>query len=95
MGPFSLGDWHDDRVCIYDDNTDTAVAWISQAQGRPLPGGLLTLIKAAPELLWAANVALDMLGGDESGPDDDDMHDVWVRLRAAVSQATSKEFPNG
>jgi hypothetical protein len=53
------------------------------------------LIAAAPELLWAANVALSMLGGDDSGPDDEDMHDIWVRLRAAVSKATGKEVPNG
>lgn len=90
MGPFSLGDWHDDRVCIYDDNTDTAVAWISQAQGRPLPGGLLTLIKAAPDLLEACELLLIYLA-DWDDKDDD----TCATARRAIAKAKGKEVPNG
>jgi len=90
MGPFSLGDWHDDRVCIYDDSNDAALAWISEAQGRPLPGELLTLIKAAPDLLEACELLLIYLG------DWNDMEDeTCAAARRAIAKAKGLEAPNG
>ena len=89
-GPFSFGDWHDDRVCIYDDSTDAAWAWISEAQGRPLPGELLTLIKAAPDLLEACEELLIYLGDwDDTG------NETCVAARRAIANAKGQDVPNG
>lgn len=99
MGPFSLGDWHEDRVCIYDDSTDTAVAWISEAQGRPLPGTLLMLIKAAPDMLKAlylASAALDFAQAQVDSEKDAVAIRSWRRdIQAAIAKATTEEVPHG
>lgn len=47
----------------------------------------LSLIAAAPDLLEVARIAAAMLGGDDTGPDDEDMRDVWEKVHAAIAKA--------
>jgi hypothetical protein len=53
--------------------------------------GNARLAAAAPELLDAARIALAMMGGDDDGPDDDDMFDVWQKVRAAIAKAEGRD----
>jgi hypothetical protein len=62
---WSLGDWHEDKVCVYDDATDRKVCWLQNyewTQGGADPGQVQHLIKAAPELLAAVTTVSDELG---------------------------------
>jgi hypothetical protein len=66
-----------------DDEGEDVVTAEDKANAR--------LIAAAPELLDAARIALAMMGGDDDGPDDDDMFDVWQKVRAAIAKAEGRE----
>jgi hypothetical protein len=61
---WSLGDWHEDKVCVYDDATNRKVCWLQNhewAQESASPGQVQHLIKAAPELLAAVTTVGDEL----------------------------------
>jgi hypothetical protein len=53
---WSYGDWHEDRVALYDDSDDTMVCWLQKQGG--VKAEALALIKAAPELLEACRLLL-------------------------------------
>jgi len=62
---WSLGDWHEDKVCVYDDATDRKVCWLQNyewTQEGANAGQVQHLIKAAPELLAAVTTVSDELG---------------------------------
>jgi hypothetical protein len=87
-GPWEIESEDDDGV-PYDDGVT-----ITSAEG-PVAFRVIDcsapLISAAPELLGAARIALSMMGGDDSGPDDDEIHDEWERVRAAIRKATGQD----
>lgn len=45
------------------------------------------LIAAAPDLLRVAKIAATMLGGDDTGPDDEDDRDIWEIVHNAIAKA--------
>jgi hypothetical protein len=81
------------KAKFYGDNScdiyagDKLIAELEYPDGDECDADGL-LIAAAPELLEAARIALSMMGGDDSGPDDDEIHDEWERVRAAIRKAT-------
>lgn len=48
------------------------------------------LINAASDLLEVARIAASMLGGDDTGPDDEDMRDVWEKVHRAIAKAEGR-----
>ena len=94
MGPFSLGDWHEDMVALYDDTTDSMVCWL-QRQGGVDPKAL-AVIKAAPELLAACTaIAGDceaiVDGDDFSGMSDQELFGSFLQvLRPAIAKAQGR-----
>jgi hypothetical protein len=51
MTEWSTGDWHEDMVALYADDTDTLVCWLQKKGGVETKD--IRLIEAAPELLTA------------------------------------------
>jgi hypothetical protein len=51
MAEWSTGDWHEDMVALYADDTDTLVCWLQKKGGVETKD--IRLIEAAPELLAA------------------------------------------
>lgn len=51
MSEWSTGDWHEDRVALYEDDGDTLVCWLQKQGGVETKD--IRLIEAAPELLAA------------------------------------------
>jgi hypothetical protein len=65
---WSYGDWHEDRVALYDDSNDTLVCWLQKQGG--ISTQALTLVKAAPEMLAALAdtvTRLEMIASDMRG----------------------------
>lgn len=56
---WSYGDWHEDMVALYDDDTDQMVCWLQKKGG--VDAKALALIKAAPELLETLRFVLPVL----------------------------------
>ena len=55
MTEWSTGDWHEDRVAVYEDDGDTLVCWLQKQGGVETKD--IRLIEAAPELLAALEEA--------------------------------------
>lgn len=56
---WSYGDWHEDMVALYDDDTDQMVCWLQKKGG--VDAKALALIKAAPGLLAALKKAVAVM----------------------------------
>lgn len=65
---WSLGDWHEAMVAVYDESDDRMVCWLQNhgwkdnASLSAEAGQVQHLIKAAPELLAAVTTVSDELG---------------------------------
>ena len=62
---WSLGDWHEHMVAVYDESDDRMVCWLQNNEWTKEganPGQVQHLIKAAPELLSAVTTVSDELG---------------------------------
>ena len=83
---WSYGDWHEDRVALYDDSDDTMVCWLQKQGG--MRWRALVLIKAAPELLDALKAMVSMVERDYAGFD---CIDEWSKAAAAIAKAEGRE----
>lgn len=68
---WSYGDWHEDMVALYDDDTDQMVCWLQKKGG--VDSKALGLIRHAPELLDELKRSVILLA-------------THTRLNAAVSR---------
>ena len=62
---WSLGDWHEYMVAVYDESDDRMVCWLQNNEWTKAMGNqslVASLIKAAPELLSAVTTVSDELG---------------------------------
>jgi len=80
---WSYGDWHEDRVALYDDSDDTMVCWLQKQGG--VKAESLALIKAAPELLTALTAIKAVLWSDS-----EDIRPVEKVIDAAIAKAEGR-----
>lgn len=86
---WSYGDWHEDMVALYDDDTDQMVCWLQKKGG--VDPKALGLIKAAPELLAACRLALDYFNETRNGREwRDNGGEEPMVLRDAINKAEGR-----
>jgi hypothetical protein len=88
MAEWSTGDWHEDMVALYADDTDTLVCWLQKKGGVETKD--IRLIEAAPELLEALADLMALYDSEQvaiEGDPRDGTDPAVVSARKAINKA--------